>query len=219
MRTHSGAWRATVIGLLLTGLSASTGFVQAAPTPQDQKPSPQQTLQDLQSARQLAEARDTMASRETIPLQFQIVISKYQGEKKVSSLPYVLSLNSGPPGPFSSGIGGSLRMGTKVAIPSTSTNDGKTVSSYQYRDIGTNIDCSATARPDGAFNVNVTVADSSVYPDDKQTPNVSGLPVLRSFEVTNRLILKDAQTAQFTAATDRVSGEVVKIDITLKVLK
>ena len=65
----------------------------------------------------------------------------------------------------------------------------------------------------------VTVSESSVYADDKQTPNITGLPVLRSFQTTNRLILRDGQTNQFSAATDRVSGEVVRIDITLKVLK
>jgi hypothetical protein len=35
----------------------------------------------------------------------------------------------------------------------------------------------------------------------------------------NNLVLRDGQTRQFTAATDRVTGEVVKVDVTLRVVK
>jgi hypothetical protein len=118
---------------------------------------------------------------------------------------------------------GSIRMGTQIAIPSTNTVEGKTTTSYNYRDVGTSIDSGATVRADGGFNVNITVSDSSVYTDDQPragvVTSVGGMPVIRSYQTTNKLILKDGQTSQFTAATDRVSGEVVKIDVTLKVLK
>jgi hypothetical protein len=33
------------------------------------------------------------------------------------------------------------------------------------------------------------------------------------------LVMKDGQTREFTAATDRVSGEVVRISVTLRVVK
>ena len=33
------------------------------------------------------------------------------------------------------------------------------------------------------------------------------------------LVLRDGQTRQFTAAADRITGEVVKVDVTLKVVK
>jgi hypothetical protein len=32
-------------------------------------------------------------------------------------------------------------------------------------------------------------------------------------------MLKDGQTAQFTTATDKVSGDVIKVDVTLTVVK
>jgi hypothetical protein len=44
-------------------------------------------------------------------------------------------------------------------------------------------------------------------------------PTLRTFSATNTLILKDGQTAQFTAAADKTTGEVVRVDITMKVEK
>jgi hypothetical protein len=95
--------------------------------------------------------------------------------------------------------------------------EGKTTTTYEYRDIGTSIDAAASRRGDGAFSVSITVADSGVYPDDQKTPSSGGLPVIRSFQSTNRLILKDGQTSQFTAAADRISGETVRVDVTLHV--
>jgi hypothetical protein len=181
---------------------------------------PGQSINDLQAAQNLASVRDGLAAREVIPLQVQVVISKYQGDKKVSSLPYLMSFNTSS---SSLNTGGSVRMGTQIAVPTTNTVDGKTTTSYNYKDIGTSIDCGASARPDGAFNVYIAVSDSAVYSDDQpKSPTVvpaTPLPIIRSYQTTNRLILKDGQSSQFTAATDRITGEVIKIDVTLKVMK
>jgi hypothetical protein len=175
--------------------------------------SAQAALQELRQARDLQTARDDAAAREVVPLQLQIIVARYEGEKRVSSMPYVLSISSGNFG----GTTGSLRMGTRIAVPSTATSEGKTTTTYEYRDIGTSIDAGATRRADGAFSVTLTVADSGVYPDDQKTPSSGGLPVIRSFQSTNRLILKDGQTSQFTAAADRISGDTVRVEVTLRV--
>jgi hypothetical protein len=47
----------------------------------------------------------------------------------------------------------------------------------------------------------------------------TSLPVIRSFRASNNVVLKDGQTRQFTAAADRITGEVVKVDVTLKVAR
>ena len=200
-----------------------------APSPAGQQPLPsnQQQLNELRQARELQAARDEAAARDVMPLQLLVVVARYQGEKRVSSMPYVLSINSGPSGnnPFGAPTTASLRMGTKIAVPSTTTSEGKTTTSMQYRDVGTSIDAAATHRADGAFNVYLTVADSGVYPDDQKVSAAAaaaaaaGSPVIRSFESTNRLILKDGQTSQFTAATDRLSGDTLRVDVTLRVQK
>jgi hypothetical protein len=44
-------------------------------------------------------------------------------------------------------------------------------------------------------------------------------PTLRSFSTSNEVVLKDGQTAQFTAAADKTTGEVMKVDVTLTVEK
>jgi hypothetical protein len=208
-----------ILALALLGSARVLGAQQPAPTPAVPAPggsqgqsSAQTTLQELRQARDLQNARDEAAAREVVPLQLQVVVARYQGEKRVSSMPYMLSINSG------SGVTtGSLRMGTRIAVPSTATSEGKTTTSYEYRDIGTSIDAGDMRRGDGAFAVSITVADSGVYPDDQKTPSSGGLPVIRSFQSTNRLILKDGQTSQFTAAADRISGETVRVDVTLHV--
>ena len=54
---------------------------------------------------------------------------------------------------------------------------------------------------------------------DKAMPTVGNIPVFRSYQSTNTLVLKDGQSREFTAATDRVSGEVIRIAVTLRVVK
>ena len=157
-----------------------------------------------------------------IPLEVQIVLSRYQGEKRVSSMPYVLAVNA-------NGQPASLNMGAEVAIPSSTvaSNDPSKPQpfvSYNYRQIGTSIACCAlTTSDDGRFEVNISVDDSSVYLKEDSVAGspagVSNMPAFRSFKSRNTLLLRDGQTRQYTAATDRVSGETIRIDVTLKVVK
>ena len=63
--------------------------------------------------------------------------------------------------------------------------------------------------------------DSSVYQNAEGTvaPTAAGRPVIRQFRSMNTMVLRDGQTRQFTVATDRVNGEVVRIEVTLRVVK
>jgi hypothetical protein len=45
------------------------------------------------------------------------------------------------------------------------------------------------------------------------------MPAFRNFKSRNRLLLRDGQTRQYTAATDRITGETVRIEVSLKVVK
>ncbi|MFN8095044.1 MAG: hypothetical protein U0599_22980 [Vicinamibacteria bacterium] len=47
----------------------------------------------------------------------------------------------------------------------------------------------------------------------------TGAPLFRRFETHVNPLLRDGQTIQTIASTDPVTGEVVKIDVTLNVLK
>ena len=167
----------------------------------------------LKEAQQRGEARTRL-----VPLSIDVVVSRYQGEKKVSSLPYVLAVNTND-----NTIGGvcQLRMGAQVPVPATNLNKDTPGQSFMYRDIGTNIDCSARTLDDGAFQLRLNIEDTSVYTNvqDKATPTVGEMPVFRTFRSTNTLVLRDGQTRDFTAAADRVNGEVIRIAVTLRVAR
>jgi hypothetical protein len=144
------------------------------------------------------------------PVKLQLVLSRLQGEKKVSSTPYVFWLKS-------DGFKSNLRMGNQIPIP-----DGK--GAYSYRDVGTNIDASAFPGGDGSFDVNIIVNDSSVYFPDRNDPATAapgntGIPAFRSFTSNFKIELRDGQTGQYLSATDQVTGQVLKLDATLTVLK
>ncbi len=161
-----------------------------------------------------------------VPLKVTLVISRYQGDKKLSSLPYTLMLTANERQTTR------LRLGTQVPVVSTvfaATSGGKEtpppMQSYNYKDVGTNIDCEASTAADGAFKLTLTIADSSVYyPDRTETTVASvvtatGAPAFRSFNSTFNILLRDGQTSQYIAATDTVSGQTLRLDATVNVQK
>lgn len=153
-----------------------------------------------------------------IPLSVQVVVSRYQGEKRVSSMPYTLAVNAN-----SLRRGGQparVRMVTQMSV-STAPADSP-AQTYMYRDVGTSIDAFANSIDGGRFQLNVSIEDTSVYADGQLiqgAPQPGQRPVFRTFRSINELVLKDGQTAQYTAATDRVTGETTRIDVTLTVFK
>jgi hypothetical protein len=183
----------------------ATGHAAQAPTPappSGAKPAPTNISDPHPS--------DWMARAEQgTPLKLQFVLSKYQGEKKISSIPYMVSVNANQGRPTS------LRMGGNVPIPAAGSN-GQLV----YREFGTNIDVSVFSQTGQLFRVELTLEESSVYMGEKSlTPVTSTAPSFRSFKLTNNVVLKDGQTTQVTSAADPLTGDIVRIDLTLTVVK
>jgi hypothetical protein len=157
-----------------------------------------------------------------VPLDVEVVLSRYQGDKKVSSIPYILNVNA-------NGDQTKLSMGTEVPVAATAfTPAGQggqqpaPLRSYNYRTVGINIELRATSVNDNLFQLQLNVEDSSVFTPDARQPSVPvmpDMPAFRSFRGTNSVLLKDGQTRQYTVATDRVTGDVLKVDVSLKVLK
>jgi len=150
-----------------------------------------------------------------VPLKVQLVVSRHAADKKISSLPYTLWVTANNKGQTS------VRMGVQVPIPTTTVSStGVSTPTYQYRDVGTNIDCTATSQADGTFNLDIRLNDSSVSIDPKQSGDVpKGTPAFRNFASNFSILLKDGQSAQYASATDPVSGETLKVDVTINVLK
>ena len=188
---------AGIVGVMLV---PGVGLAQEKPSPQTSSPQERSTAQ-------------------LVPLKIQLVISRTTGDKKISSLPYTMWVTANAREETS------LRMGVQVPVMSTriSQKEGETapVASFNYRDVGTNIDCVATTVPDGWFNVRITLNDSAIQFESKELKDrvVAGVPAFRNFTSRFSILLKDGQTAQYTSATDPVSGEVMRVDVTLNVLK
>jgi len=167
-------------------------------------------------------------------LRVQVVLARYQGDKKVASVPYTLVVTTYQPG--ESAKFAKLRMGVEVPVPVASFSppgkpDGdksSPVTSFQYRNVGTSIDCTASERGNGLFLLHLSVDSSSVYANAPGSSPLSSTdmqalasdkPFFRSFNISLDPVLRDGQSVQTVASTDPVSGEVVKIDVTLNVVK
>jgi hypothetical protein len=146
----------------------------------------------------------------------QFVVSEFDGAKKVSSLPYMLSTTSVNSRP-------KLRIGGRVPVV-TGTKSGD----IQYIDIGTNIDCTVKPSDNGKYSVDFIVDRSSVYvPGDEKTKREWSLgdpvpnenPLLLSFRGDLRILLRDGETREATEMTDPLTGHVIKVDVTLNIVK
>jgi hypothetical protein len=180
-----------------------------------------------------ARAQDPPAARSRppatalVPVRVQVVISRYRNDKVLSSIPYMLTVNASEnPSPIQDLA--CVRMGVEVPMPvavappsdAKPSSPAATHGAVQYRALGTNIDCSVQILGEGRFRLNLTIEESSLYSDEDKALLTSGAnPVLRSFRFTDVLLLKDGQLEQVTSAPDRISGEVVKVNATLSVLK
>jgi hypothetical protein len=197
---------------------AAAAVLAALPSQAQEKPKPEPAKPQTQEAG--AEPRGPNG----IPLRVQIVITRFQGDRKIGSLPYTFVVTTG-------GDRARMRMGvdTPVAIAKAASEDGKPVTtSFQYRTVGTNIDCAARDRGDGRYQLNIGIENSSALafqkgPSDAASGHPAdaspGNPLFRSFSTNLDPWMRDGQSLQTIAATDPVSGEVVKIEVTLNVIR
>jgi hypothetical protein len=154
-----------------------------------------------------------------VPLKVQVTLVRLAGDRTVARLPYTLGVNAGPH------ESQRLRMGIEVPIAMPIT-DGAQANSLprpvQYRNVGVNVDCTADPMTDGRYKLMLSVEQSSIYVagDEKRAePTLSSQPMFRTFRVNLAPVLRDGESQQFTAATDPVTGEVTRVEVTLNVLK
>ena len=163
----------------------------------------------------LAQNRPAAAPSSEQPLQVQIVIARYLNDKRVSSLPFSLSMST------AAGSKANVRMGGNVAVPTTAFTQGdakpERLTSYSFQNVGTNIDVFSVGSNAGRIGLNVTISETTLKPAD--AGSLVNVPSTNNYQSSNTVYVKDGETAQFTAATDRLSGEVVRIEVTAKVVK
>lgn len=161
------------------------------------------------------------------PVKLQVVLSDYDGTVKVSSLAYTVPLiviGGKPSGPFSS-----LRIGVRIPV-TTSAKTGE--SALQYIDVGTNIDARAAHTDDGRYQLDLTVERSALYVAAReQDGKIVGRewsagevppgnqPMVRQYRGGVGLFLREGQPTEATVATDPLTGRVLKVEVTLTVVK
>ena len=191
-------------------------------------------------ARQAAPAA---APKPEVLLKVDVVLSRFQGDKKTGSLPFALLVNTPDRGSGSS----SVRVGVDVPVGTSaitrrsgvpqSGGTGETTTTNNatdYRNVGTSIDCRTSQLPDGRFTVGITVQDSSLFsPEAERLASLfqKGLisrtqlaaktdsAAFKTFTATNTLPMRDGQTLEFSAVSDKISGETLKVAVTINIVK
>lgn len=155
-------------------------------------------------------------------LRVDLVLTEYAGDKKINSFPYTLYVGSSDLAHHHFAGGASLRMGVRVPIATGALNGAST--QYQYQDVGTDIDLQAGTADDATYRLNCSVKRSAVAPLNESTTadeprNMATLPVLTNFNSHFEIALRDGQTGEGLSATDPFNGHVLKISVTLHVIK
>ena len=156
------------------------------------------------------------------PLKIQIIFTEFDGDKKTKSMPYTSLITADP------GRGleyAKIRIGNRVPLY-TGKEGG-----LQYIDVGTNLDCRADRVEDGKFGVKLSLERSWVQgevlvplnqsPDFQPgtSPGQFKEPVIGQYKTDVYLVMRDGQTVESTLATDPLSGKLLKIELTLTVVK
>lgn len=139
-----------------------------------------------------------------------VVLTRYQGEKKISSVPYSLLLGDS----FTR-----MRVGVDVAgDPLTATSkEGVTTTRRDFRFLGTSIDGAVTPRESGRHHLILSIQDSSVLPDPRFKDSAS--LAFRTFSISNQLFVREGQAVPFVVGTDQITGETLRAEVTLTAVK
>ncbi|PYT95249.1 MAG: hypothetical protein DMG38_27830 [Acidobacteria bacterium] len=162
----------------------------------------------------------------TTPVKATIVFTEYDGDKKTKSLPYTLYINAPDATELKPGWV-KLRVGSRVPVYT-----GGSTGNMTYLDVGTNIDARAARTPEGNFLIHLHLerswVEGSVFvpiqkPPEATVPDPNAgsfrEPIVRQFMSELDLKLREGQTLEGTMATDPISGKVIKVEVSLSVVK
>jgi len=164
-------------------------------------------------------------------LRVEIVIARYEGDHKVASTPNSFLLAAYPRDtPRGKHPKSELKMGVEVPIPVTTfaSPDGSPAPqmvSFQYRNVGTNITCRAREIGGGVFEIDLWLDSSTVYAGagaenaSYEAQAAGGRTMFRTFSVMLRPLLRDGESVETVASADPVTGEVVNVNVSMKVVK
>lgn len=171
-------------------------------------------LPPLRAQDKTQEKPKTEEQRPSVPVKVQVVLTEFDGDKKISSMPYTFMVIAG--GRYNSTY---VRTGVRVPVE-TDGKDQKTT----YMDVGVGIDCNISPEDDGRFRVNFTLDRSALYPNkssegERLVSEPNGQPLVRQFRTQESLFLKDGQTSENTLSTDPLNGHTLRLSVTINVQK
>ena len=153
------------------------------------------------------------------PVKVQVVFSEWEAEKKVASFPYTILVSATDN--IRRSDASKIRVGVRIPI----TTQGKDGPTTVYLDVGSNIDARGAVQADGKVQLDLSLRRSFIYapqgPKSAAEFPVTGNPnpIFRNFDAELRLVFKDGETIQTHMATDPVSGRVLKVDVTVNIVK
>lgn len=213
---------ATMLTTLTTPVLAQQNAPRGAADP------PAQAGESAGEPASKVDSRESVSTMNVVPratLRVQLVIQRFQQDRRQASMPYTFLVSTQPRGRVAQpGQPGSvrMRMGVDTPVPTVTVDaeSGKSKETgFQYRNVGTNIDCWADDLGGGLYQLHLKVENSSALPAAAGPAGGNGqtvaAPLFRRFETSIAPVLKDGQTVQTVASTDPVTGEVVKIEVTM----
>jgi hypothetical protein len=146
-------------------------------------------------------------------VRLEVVMTRSQGDTVIARLPYTLLLSAG---------GSGARVYGGIQLPILVRHEGS--NTMMFKNAGGNVFARTWALEGGRFKVDLTTEYGGVYPTNGESateePDVSpAAPVLRSFSSNATITLGDGQSTVFSDSADPITGETVKTEVTLHVVK
>ena len=166
-----------------------------------------------------AQEKSAEKAKPAIPVKIQLILSEFDGEKKVASLPYTIMMQADPSGGHAS-YSSFTRIGVRVPVPGAG-KDGQT----SFVDVGSNIDCGVQAEDSGRFTVRLNFERSSLYFQGRgeEKGNIrtteGGQPYIPTLRAQSTVLVAEGQNMEVLTATDPLNGHVFRINLTLNLQK
>jgi hypothetical protein len=172
----------------------------------------QEKSQEKSAEKQRAEERRKLS----IPVKVQLTFIELDGDKKISSMPYSFIAIATDPDARTENT--SIRNGVRIPVATESKEQ-----KINYMDVGSNVDCQVYTDDDVHFRLGLNFERSALYSgsgeEKKDASHLEGAPLIRSFRAYEHFILRDGQTSESVLSTDPFTGHVLRVSVTINVIK
>jgi len=145
-------------------------------------------------------------------LRVRFLLTRQRGEQRVASRPYALLLHAEEK---------ATRVFIGSQVPLRTNQNG--VPTVVFKNVGVEAEASARLLSDGRYRVEARFEDSYVFGAEVlNSPATAGAeenPILRVLQSEAKLAIRDGETVPFASAVDPITGDVLRVDVTLNVIR